>query len=116
MIFRSMGLSALLLLAFAGAAPAATMQAAGDCKVRCDQKLAACERSKQGARGCPREHQSCEEHCTAPPKLERRSRSESRRDLCTQRCDLNMASCVEANPGHSEQCRGGQQTCTKRCK
>lgn len=116
MILRPKGLAALLWLAFTAAAPAATPHAVGDCMVRCDQKLAACEHGKGGARGCPREHQSCEERCTAPPRLERRSRSQSRYDLCTQRCDLNMASCVESNPGHSEQCRGGQQTCTKRCK
>ncbi|MES2884615.1 MAG: hypothetical protein V4709_07410 [Pseudomonadota bacterium] len=116
MIFRSMSLAALLLLAFSGAAQAVTTQLVGDCTVRCDQKLAACERGKGGAKGCPRQHQSCVEHCTAPPKLERRSRNERRRELCAQRCDLNMASCSESNPGHSEQCRAGQQTCTSRCK
>ena len=116
MIFRSMMIGAVLLLAQGGAAQAATVQAVGDCTIRCDQKLAACERGKGGASGCPRKHQSCVEHCTVPPKLERRSRTERRRALCAQRCDLNMAACVESNPGNSEQCRTGQQTCTGRCK
>lgn len=115
MIFRSMALGAALLLTASTLAMAATSHEIGSCTIKCDQKLASCERIKGRKAKCPQQHQSCVEYCSAPPKPELRSRAKLAHDLCTQRCDLNLHTCLDGNGQQNEQCRAGQANCIKRC-
>ena len=117
MIFRSMAIAAVLCIAATLSLPAAAKSdVLGSCRLQCDQKLSSCEHDKGVHAKCPRKHQACLQDCSAPPKVERRNRAEKRRDICTQKCDLNYATCQQANSDNDQQCRAGQQSCTDRCQ
>jgi len=115
MIYRSMVLGSALVLAVSLASAATSSQEVGSCTLKCDQKLASCERSQGRTGKCPQKHQYCVDTCLEPPKPELRSQAKRAHDLCTQRCDLNLHTCVDGNPSQSEQCRAGQASCIQRC-
>lgn len=107
----SLALVATLLLS-----PAAIAKPAlGNCTIACDNKLASCEQ-KLGRDGhCPRKHTICVETCTTPPKKERRSKSQQRRVICEQHCDLNRTTCEQSN-GNAPHCEAGRNNCLARCR
>ena len=116
MIFRSIAIATALCLAAILPPLAAAGGATGSCRLQCDQQLSSCEHSKGVNAKCPRKHQACVQDCSTPPKIERRNRKEKKRDLCTQKCDLNYSTCQQANSDNNQHCRAGQQSCTSRCQ
>lgn len=109
-------ITACMLLLLSSVVLAATADITGSCRVECEQRLVQCERYGDQQGQCSRQSRQCTEKCNPTSISKKRSRREARQAICTQRCDLNLSSCIGANPTGVEQCHAGQASCTARCK